>query len=342
MAASKPCVVALAGKDRETDLDEVHAGLKTDLLNRVELIIGLSAAEAAIKAGKIVDGIVAADHGHVDGALLDKFSGSIRVVSNYGVGVDHIDLKACGDRHVPVGNTPDVLSGATADMAFALMMAAARRISESDRFARGPNFQHYENNIFMGVDICGTTVGIVGMGRIGFEFGRRAVAFGMKILYHNRTRRPSEEDQLGGATFCADLPTLLREADHVVMLCPLTAETRGIIGENELKLMKPTATLVNCARGGVVQTESLTKALQEGWIFSAGLDVTEPKQLPRDHALLPCENLVLMLHRGSATWATRKAMADLCRDNLMAGLRGDDLPACCNLASLGRKRCKAA
>eukprot|EP00747_Dinoflagellata_sp_TGD_P107106 gnl/TRDRNA2_/TRDRNA2_170029_c0_seq1.p2 gnl/TRDRNA2_/TRDRNA2_170029_c0~~gnl/TRDRNA2_/TRDRNA2_170029_c0_seq1.p2 ORF type:complete len:185 (+),score=30.74 gnl/TRDRNA2_/TRDRNA2_170029_c0_seq1:289-843(+) len=181
------------------------------------------------------------------------------------------------------------------------------------------------------------------MGRIGFEVAKRARGFGMKVLYHNRSRRSTEEEAEIAAEYCAALPDLLKKSDHVVLVCPLSAETRGLIGEAQLRMMKPTATLVNVARGPVVDTAAITQALKEKWIFAAGLDVTDPEPLPRDHPLLGLGNLVILPHRGSATTATRRAMSDLCMANLLAGLKGDtQLQACCNGVTPGSRVAKKA
>jgi glyoxylate reductase len=269
-----------------------------------------------------VDGIYTYGHPKVDGPMLDRLPG-VRVISNYGVGVDHINLDAAAVRSIPVGNTPGVLEGATADLAFALVMAAARRIVEGDRYARSPEFTRYDPGYMLGREVHGTTLGIVGMGQIGLKVARRALGFEMKVLYHNRRPRPDAERTWG--VRYAELEELLSEADHVVLCVPLTPETHGLIGAAELAKMKPTATLVNVARGPVVDTASILHALQSRQIAAAALDVTDPEPLPRDHPLLGLPNVVITPHLGSATEQTRRKMAELSVANLLAGLRGAPL-----------------
>lgn len=262
-------------------------------------------------------------HPRVDGSLLDRYP-KLRVVSNYGVGVDHIDLRAAAERKIPVGNTPGILDGATADMGFALLLSAARRIVTGDRYARSPEFLRYDPGYMLGREVHSSTLGIIGMGRIGRQVARRALGFDMRVQYHNRSRRPEVEQELGVSY--ASLEDLLRTSDYVMLCCPLTDDTRAIINRATLKLMKPTAILVNIARGPVVDTDALTEALTEKRIAHAGLDVTDPEPLPRGHPLLSLENVTVVPHLGSATHETRRRMAELSVDNLIAGLAGKPLP----------------
>jgi glyoxylate reductase len=248
----------------------------------------------------------------------------VRVISNYGVGVDHISLDAAEARGIPVGNTPGVLEGATADLAFALLLAAARRVVEGDRYARSPAFVSYDPGFMFGREVHGATLGIIGLGNIGRQVARRARGFDMTVLYHNRRPRPDAERELG--VRFASLEELLATSDFVVLCVPLTEGTRGLIGAAELARMRPTATLINIARGPVVDTAALTAALKEGRIASAALDVTDPKPLPRDHELLRLLGVVITPHLGSATEQTRRRMAELSVENLLAGLRGEPLP----------------
>lgn len=261
-------------------------------------------------------------HPRVDAALLDRLPG-VRVISNYGVGVDHIHLPAAVERKIPVGNTPGVLDGATADMGFTLLLAAARRLAEGDRYARGDAFTRYDPGYMLGREVHGAVLGIVGMGRIGRQVAKRALGFDMTLLYHNR--RPDEvaERELGAQY--RSLPELLRQADFVMLCVPLSAETQQLIGAAELAHMKPTAILVNIARGGVVDTAALTAALQTRQIYAAGLDVTDPEPLPRGHPLLKLENVVIAPHLGSATEQTRRKMAEISVENLLLGLAGKPL-----------------
>ena len=269
-----------------------------------------------------VDAIYTYGHPQLNGPMLDRLSG-VRVISNYGVGVDHIDLADAAARGIPVGNTPGILNGATADMGFALMLAAGRRLREGDRYARSPEFTVYDPGYMLGREIHGTTLGIIGMGSIGEEVAKRARAFDMTVLYHNRQRKDDAERRL--SVRYAGLDALLTESDYVMLCVPLTAETRGLLGAAELTKMKSTAVLVNIARGPVVDTDALTSALQSGQIFAAGLDVTDPEPLPRDHPLLQLDNVTIVPHLGSATEQTRQKMAELSVENLFRGLRGQPL-----------------
>jgi glyoxylate reductase len=270
-------------------------------------------------AGRI-EGVYTYGHPTVGPALLDRLP-ALRVISNFGVGVDHIDVKAAAARGVPVGNTPGVLDGATADLAFALLLAAGRRLVEGDRYARGPHFLRYDPSYMLGQEIHHSTVGIIGLGRIGSQVARRARAFDMTILYHNRHRKPEDEN---GARYVS-LDELLAASDYVVLTVPLTAETTGLIGRAELAKMRPTACLVNVARGPVVDTQALTEALAARRIFAAAVDVTDPEPLPRDHPLLRLDNVIITPHLGSATEQTRRRMAEVSVENLLAGLAGRPL-----------------
>lgn len=273
--------------------------------------------------GQPIDAIYTYGHPPVDGAMLDRLRG-VRVISNYGVGVDHIALPAAAARGIPVGNTPGVLDGATADLGFALLLAAARRLIEGDRHARSPRFTVYDPGYLLGREVHHATLGIVGLGRIGRQVARRARAFDMTVLYCNRRRRPDVEDELAAVHVSFD--NLLARSDYVMLCCPLTPETTRLIDTRALSRMKPTATLINLARGAVVDTEALTAALERQQIASAALDVTDPEPLPRDHRLLSLKNVVIAPHLGSATIETRRRMAEMSIDNLFAGLDGRPLP----------------
>ena len=272
---------------------------------------------------KAIQAIYTYGHPTVNADLLDRLPG-VRIISNFGVGVDHIDLGAAAARGIPVGNTPGILDGATADMAFALLLAAGRRLVEGDRYARGPDFVRYDPSYMLGREIHGATLGIFGLGRIGTQLARRARAFEMNVLYHNRQPRPDVEQSLGVKYVSRD--ELLAHADYVVLTVPLTAETRHLIGRAELARMKPTSILINVARGPVVDTDALTVALAKRAIYAAGLDVTEPEPLPRNHPLLKFDNVIIAPHLGSATDQTRQKMAEMSIDNLLAGLAGKPLP----------------
>ncbi len=206
----------------------------------------------------------------------------------------------------------------------ALILSVARNVVVGDQFARGPGFTHYDPSLLIGQEVTGSTLGIVGMGRIGVEVAKRAKAFEMPILYHNRNRRRDVEAEFG--VEFATLPDLLRRSDFVSLNCPLTQDTHGLIGAAELALMKPSGILVNMARGPVVQTDALLEALRSGRIAAAGLDVTDPGPLPRDHPLLQLKNVVIAPHLGSASNVTRRRMMQMTIDNLLAGIEGRDLP----------------
>jgi glyoxylate reductase len=279
-------------------------------------------SERAAETGRI-EAIYTYGHPTVDAAMLDRLP-DVRVISNFGVGVDHIDVAAASARGIPVGNTPGVLDGATADLAFALLLAAGRRLVEGDRYARGPHFRRYDPSYMLGREIHGSTLGVIGLGRIGEQVARRARAFDMTVLYHNRRRRPAVEEALGARYVGRD--ELLAIADYVVLTVPLTPATQRLIGRAELAHMRPTATLINVARGPVVDTDALTEALAARRIYAAALDVTDPEPLPRDHPLLRLDNVIITPHLGSATEQTRQRMAEMSVENLVAGLSGRPLP----------------
>ncbi len=264
----------------------------------------------------------------VDAQLMDA-APNLKIISHLAVGLDNVDVAEATRRGIPVGYTPGVLAKATADVAFALLMSAARRIGESERWVRRGQWNLAFHPLrWLGVDVHEKTLGIVGMGQIGLEMARRGRGFDMRVIYHSRTRRPDLEAE-HGLTY-VDLATLLAESDFVSLHTPLTPETRHYIGEPELRQMKPTAILVNAARGPVVDSKALYVALKEGWIYAAGLDVTDPEPLPADDPLLTLENIVIAPHLGSASLASRGAMCDLAARNLIAGLQDKPLEQCAN------------
>jgi len=246
----------------------------------------------------------------------------LKVVATGSVGYNHIDLAACAERGVAVSNTPDVLTEATADMAWALLMATARRVCESEHWLRAGKWGRWAFGQWLGADVFRTTLGIVGMGRIGSAVARRARGFEMKILYHNRSRAANEAE-LGARR--VGLDELLRESDHVVLVLPYSPATHHAIGARELAAMKPTATLVNIARGGIVDDAALVEALRAGRIAGAGLDVFE-NEPALDPGLLTVSNVVLTPHVGSATRSSRVGMAMLAAENLVAFATGAALP----------------
>ena len=264
-----------------------------------------------LERARDAEGLLALLTDRIDDELLERASG-LRAVANYAVGTDNVDLEAATGRGVPVGNTPDVLTETTADLAFALMLAAARRIVEAEAAVRAGEWPEWQPDAFLGHDVHGATLGIVGYGRIGRAVARRAEGFGMTVLHG------------------IPLHELLARSDFVSVHAPLTPDTRGMIGSEELAAMKPTAILVNTARGPLVDTQALEHALRKGQIAAAALDVTDPEPLPADHPLLTAPNLVVVPHIGSASHSTREAMAGMAVDNLLAALRGERMPHCAN------------
>lgn len=289
--------------------------------------------EELVELASGMDGLLTLLTDPIDGAFLDAVP-SVRVVSNFAVGYDNIDVPACTARGVAVCTTPDVLTETTADFAFALLMATARRIPESVAAVHRGEWHTWEPMGFLGRDIAGATLGIVGLGRIGRAVARRATGFGMRILYTNQERVPAAEAELGAEW--TDLDTLLAESDFVSLHVPLTDETRGMIGAEQLRRMRRTAVLINTARGPVVQTDALVAALEAGEIWAAGLDVTDPEPLPADHPLLKHPRVVVAPHIASASEATRANMATLAAQNLLAVLRGETPPRCLNPEVLNR------
>jgi glyoxylate reductase len=271
------------------------------------------------------NGVICLLTDRVDRALIGQAPG-LRVISNVAVGYDNIDVSAASERGIPIGNTPGVLTETTADLAFALMLACARRIVEAERVVRDGRWRTWDPSLLLGHDVHGATLGIVGFGKIGQAVARRAAGFDMRVLYASRSpvaapHPPAER---------VALDELLRTADFVSLHVPLTPETRHIIGADQLRSMKKAAILINTARGGVIDQEALVRALEEGWIAGAGLDVIEAEPPPAGDALLRAPNVVLLPHIGSASHATRERMAAMAVQNCLAGLRGERLPHCVN------------
>jgi lactate dehydrogenase-like 2-hydroxyacid dehydrogenase len=271
------------------------------------------------------DGILTLLTDRVDDELLDAAGSQLKVVSNYAVGFDNVDVPACTARGIPVGNTPGVLTDTTADLAWALLMAAARRLPEGDRYVRGGHWRTWGPMLLLGPDVHGATLGIVGFGRIGQAVARRATGFGMTILYHDVQRADSDVEAAHGATFVA-LDELLERSDFVSLHVNLTPETERLISTDALRRMKQTAVLVNTSRGPVVDGRALFEALRDGEIFAAALDVTDPEPIPPDDPLLTLDNCLVVPHIASASRATRGKMAEMAAANLLAGLRGERLP----------------
>ncbi|MGB5931893.1 MAG: glyoxylate reductase [Anaerolineae bacterium] len=270
-----------------------------------------------------IEGLLCLLTDEIDAPLMDA-APRLKVISNCAVGYDNIDVKAATERGIIVGNTPGVLTDTTADLAFALLMATTRRIPEATRFVRAGKWKTWELTVLLGQDIYGATLGIVGMGRIGSAVVKRAAGFGMKIFYYDVARREDLEEKLG-VTF-TDLERLLRESDFVTLHVPLTKETHHLIGGKELKMMRPTAILINTSRGPIVDQGALYDALKSGQIAAAGLDVTDPEPISPDDPLLSLDNCVVLPHIGSASIATRTKMATMAAENLIAGLKGEMPP----------------
>ena len=275
-----------------------------------------------------VQGVLTNLMDRVDASVLDA-APHLKVISQLAVGLDNIDVAEATRRGILVGHTPGVLAQATADLAFALLMACARRTSEAERWVRGGNWElAFHPMHWLGADVHGATLGIVGLGQTGLQIARRARGFNMNLLYYSRTRKPELEAQYG--LEYAELPSLLAAADFVSLHVPLTPETRHYIGEGELRMMKPTAILINVSRGPIVEPKALNTALKEGWIRAAGLDVTDPEPIPAGDPLLTLDNLVVTPHIGSASVSSRRAMCLLAARNLVAGLKGERLEHCAN------------
>ena len=271
-----------------------------------------------------VDGLLCLLTEKIDGELMDAAGPQLKVISSMSVGVDHIDVAAATARGIPVGNTPGVLTDATADQAFALLLAAARRVTEAERFLRAGKWVTWQPSLLLGADLVGATLGIVGFGRIGQTIAKRAQGFDLRVLYHS----PNAQPAYGAKP--VDLDTLLRESDFVSINVPLKAETRHLVNADFLAKMKPNAILVNTARGGVLDQTALYDALKSKRIFAAALDVTDPEPLPMDCPLLELENCIIVPHLGSASQKTRDMMSLLAAQNLIAGLRGERLTHCVN------------
>jgi glyoxylate reductase len=278
-----------------------------------------------LKAVAGCDGVVTLLTDRVDDEFLDAAGPQLKVVSNYAVGFDNVDVPACTARGVAVGNTPGVLTETTADLAFALLMAAARRVPEGDRYVRARKWKTWGPLLLLGPDVHGATIGIVGFGRIGQAMARRAMGFGMTVIYHDVHRAEAVVEAAYGATFLP-LEELLPRADFVSLHVNLTPQTKGLIDTEKLSWMKKSAVLVNTSRGPVVDQRALADALRDGVIFAAALDVTDPEPIPTDDPLLSLDNCLVVPHIASASRATRSKMAEMAAANLLAGVRGERIP----------------
>ena len=284
-------------------------------------------AELQKELSNVVGALVTGSE-RIDASALQNAK-DLKIAANIAVGYNNFDVPAMSAAGVMATNTPDVLTDTTADFGFALLMSTARRISESEHWIRNGQWDKWSivHNP-LGMDLHHSTIGIIGMGRIGQGIAKRALGFGMKVIYHNRSRLSEANEKACGATYVSK-EELLRTADHVVLVLPYTAQNHHTIAAAEIALMKPTATLVNIARGGIVDDAALAQALQSGKIFAAGLDVFEGE--PQVHPeLLKCSNIVLAPHIASATEKTRRAMVDLAVENLRAALDGKKPPSLIN------------
>lgn len=277
------------------------------------------------------DGLLCMITDHIDARLIDS-APNLKMIANYGVGFNNIDVDAASARHIPVSNTPGVLTDSTADLTIALILASARRLVEGDQKTRTGNFKYWAPLHFLGQEATGKCLGIIGMGRIGRAVAKRAAGFDMKVIYFSRTRLAQTEEKMLGAEH-TDLASLLRNADFVSLHVPLTMQTTHLIGPKELKLMKPSSHLINTARGPVVDERALLHALENRDISGAGLDVYENEPLLTP-GLAELDNVILLPHVGSATIETRTKMAQMAAENLLAGLKGQTPPNCLNCKDL--------
>jgi glyoxylate reductase len=279
-----------------------------------------------------VDGFLSMLTDRVDAELLDAAGSQLKVISNHAVGFDNVVVPDATARRIPIGNTPGILTDATADIAFALLLAAARRIVESEKYIRDEKWKTWHPSMLLGMDLAGRTLGLVGFGRIGRAVAKRAVGFDLRIIFYDPTSEPEF-----GAVKMNSLDELLHESDFVSVHTPLNESTRNLVNADFLSKMKPNAVFVNTSRGPVVDQIALYEALKAKKIFAAGLDVTDPEPLPLDSPLLTLDNCVIVPHIGSASERTRDAMARLAAENLIAGLRGERLPHCINPEVYERK-----
>jgi len=274
-----------------------------------------------------VDGLLCLLTDRIDAEVMDAAGPGLKVISNHAVGFDNIDVVAATARGIPVGNTPGILTDATADMAFALLMAAGRRVVEAENFLRAGKWKTWGPSMLLGQDFAEATLGIIGFGRIGQAVAKRATGFDMRVLYYDPSASHSDFDLPAVST---DMETLLRESDFISVHVPLTPETHHLVNAEFLSRLKPNAVLVNTSRGGVLDQDALYKTLKEHRIFAAALDVTDPEPLPLDSPLLELDNCIIVPHIASASVQSRDMMAFLSAKNLIAGVSGERLPNCVN------------
>jgi glyoxylate reductase len=289
--------------------------------------------EVLLEKARDAEGLATLLSDRIDAALMDT-APKLKVVSNMAVGYDNISIAEATKRHIVVSNTPGVLNETTADHAFTLLMAAARRVVEAANYTSKGQWKTWGPKILLGQDINNATLGIIGLGRIGVEVAKRGRGFNMKALYYDEIRRSEEEERQFGVEYIPELAKLLSTADFISVHVPLLPQTHHLIGAAEFALMKPTAIFINTSRGPVVDQRALYEALKSGQIFAAGIDVTEVEPIPPDDPLLTLDNIIITPHIASASFTTRKNMALMVAENLLAGLRGQTPPNCVNPEAL--------
>jgi glyoxylate reductase len=275
-----------------------------------------------------LDGLLCLLTDRIDRDLILSAGESLKVISQMAVGYDNIDMDAATERRIPVGHTPGVLTDATADFAWALLMSAARRVVEADKFTREGRWVTWGPTLLMGADVAGATLGIVGLGRIGQAIARRASGFEMRVIYYDLQRHQDIEEELGLAF--VEFDELLRQSDFISIHTPLSEDTYHLFGTDQFRSMKKTAILINSARGPIVDPNALYHALIDDEIAYAALDVTEPEPIPMDDPLLTLDNIIITPHIASSSLYARTKMATMAAENLIAGLRGERLPHCVN------------
>ena len=285
--------------------------------------------EVLLEKAPNIDGLLSLLTDKIDANLM-KSAPKLKVISNMAVGYDNVDVPEATSRGIVVGYTPGVLTETTADFAFALLMAATRRVVEADAYTRKGQWKTWGPMVLLGQDIHRATLGLVGLGRIGMEIAKRAKGFNMKVIYYDELRRSTEEERELGVEYVPELSALLSRSDFVSLHVPLSPKTRHLISTAEFALMKPTATLVNTSRGPVVDQKALYEALKSKQILAAAIDVTEVEPIPLDDPLLTLDNIIIAPHIASASVATRTRMAVMAAENLIAGLRGQIPPNCVN------------
>jgi glyoxylate reductase len=287
-----------------------------------------------------IDGLLCLLTDRIDAEVMDSAGPGLKVISNHAVGFDNIDIEVATARGIPVGNTPGILTDATADMAFALLLSAARRVVEAEKYLHAGNWKTWSPSVLLGLDVRGATLGIVGFGRIGQALAKRATGFDMRVLYYDPKAQSTEKDPSPKTNLPAistDLESLLLESDFISLHVPLTPATHHLVDAEFLGRLKPDAVLINTSRGGVVDQEALFLALKDRRLFAAALDVTDPEPLPLDSPLLELDNCIVLPHIASATYQSRDMMAYLAAQNLNLGVQSKRLQNCVNPEVYGKK-----